>query len=519
MAAIAAKANSTDVTTALSYKADKDGSYPEMSVGTAETSSVADNLKNRENSQASAVINFRPSGGTTDIGTGKAIIKKIKGKSILFNQLASVAETATLTVKDVAVSVVGHKITMNGTASGGGGRDSWTAAFGGTKQNPFAVTLYNGHKYAAIYSEDVSDYVTLYLTLKGNNNVNTYKSGSSIFTFSLTTGDYYLGFNVVKDLVYDNVSFYIDLIDLTEMFGAGNEPATVSDFKKYFPLDRYDFTVGKVVNYKGSSIKTVGFNAYDHASGRAELIGGYEYMITGGYTSLSFAQEGGSAVSFSPDADGRFTPAKNGVLTVTGGDNKTCVHLVWSGYRDEDREDYVEHTLDISGIYSLEDGQENLLFADGLCSVGTSFDEVTATKAVKRIGKRPYESGDEDDPAVLTDKTDTYYVLAEPITVNFSEPMELEFNVYDFGTEQILPKNGALVNSTPMYAEINYAMNAVDTIRRLPENYIGKESFEEFTSALCSAMASIGYEMSVSSEYDRSNAKYTFTVTISESEE
>ena len=52
-------------------------------------------------------------------------------------------------------------------------------------------------------------------------------------------------------------------------------------------------------------------------------------------------------------ADGKFTPTNNGVLTVTGGDDTTCVHLVWSGYRDGDYEDYKERTYPLDSSLTL----------------------------------------------------------------------------------------------------------------------------------------------------------------------
>lgn len=45
-----------------------------------------------------------------------------------------------------------------------------------------------------------------------------------------------------KTVVFDNVIIKPQIIDLTEMYGAGNEPATVDEFKAKFPNDLYDYS-------------------------------------------------------------------------------------------------------------------------------------------------------------------------------------------------------------------------------------------------------------------------------------
>ena len=53
------------------------------------------------------------------------------------------------------------------------------------------------------------------------------------------------------------------LVDLTEMFGAGNEPS-VEGFRELFPNDYYEYTTGKYMNIgQPVSLKTVGFNQWD----------------------------------------------------------------------------------------------------------------------------------------------------------------------------------------------------------------------------------------------------------------
>ena len=52
----------------------------------------------------------------------------------------------------------------------------------------------------------------------------------------------------VKNGVNYDVTFTFWMVDLTNMFGKGNEPATVAEFRKLFPLDDYNYTSGIVLN-------------------------------------------------------------------------------------------------------------------------------------------------------------------------------------------------------------------------------------------------------------------------------
>lgn len=74
-----------------------------------------------------------------------------------------------------------------------------------------------------------------------------------------------------------------------------------------------------------------------------------------------------------------------------------------------------------------------------------------------------------------------YYELVTPIEYEIDNfEMPLAYKVDDFGTEETKKDTFAL---SPTFA-ITYGVNAVDTLRRLPTNYISKESMQNFLSAL-----------------------------------
>lgn len=166
-----------------------------------------------------------------------------------------------------------------------------------------------------------------------------------------------------------------NIFDLTQMFGStiadyiysleqANAGAGVAWFRKLFPKPYYAYNSGELKSVKGLvSHDMVGFNAFDLASGKAKVVGGHQYEIVGTYTSLSLDGE-----TITPSS-GKFTPSKDGELTVVGGNSTTCVHLVWDGSEDGNYEPYqkwsypLDSDLELRGIPKLD--ASNNLYYDG----------------------------------------------------------------------------------------------------------------------------------------------------------
>ena len=145
----------------------------------------------------------------------------------------------------------------------------------------------------------------------------------------------------------------------------GTAGAGVAKFRQLFPKPYYAYNAGELMSVKTSKAISVGFNAYDNSTGKAKLVGGNVYQITGTYTALTFNGE-----AITPDSNGKFTPSENGELTVTGGNaTDTCVHLVWDGERDGEYEPYkkneyaLDSDLELRGIWKLD--SNNDIYCDG----------------------------------------------------------------------------------------------------------------------------------------------------------
>lgn len=488
------------------------GYYPNMTVGLSENFVGTGEPTRR-------TFNYDTAGGSADISDGNAEIDKMYGDTVVWNQL---------------VNGYGHTQSITFL----NGKFIYSDFASGIRVLNASLTLISGHKYYAKASKPFNNvYVMCYtndvahkLFDVGRSNIDEVVL-DTIVTCNYTASDYRLYVNrygATSDTPVSNYEGYVMLFDLTQMFGAGNEPTTVEEFKAIFPKDYYPYDEGTLLNVNPAGIKTVGFNAYDKATGKAELIGGNQYQITGTYTSLSYS----TGEVLTPDSTGCFTPTKTGELTVTGGGANTCVHLTWSGYRNGDYEDYWTRTRDIN---------IQPYFPDGLKRAGTVYDEISKNKAIKRIGvvdlgslnwgyessitnvhfftqgwgnaSRPKYQGElicpiyvwkpngsystianmemcvdnsQNNP-ILRIKNDAYtdaaafktamsgvmlyYELETPVETQIDPPLNLLYQVSDFGTEQFLGAGATEPKTLPIIADIIYGANYRDTIKNLPKNY------------------------------------------------
>ena len=102
-----------------------------------------------------------------------------------------------------------------------------------------------------------------------------------------------------------------------------------------------------------------------------------------------------------------------------------------------------------------------------------------------------------------------YYELETPITVTFTSPKDLGYNVQSGGTEELLPTNpsGSGPMTAPVLLSVKYPLDAVGTLTNLPRNYISVSSMDSFTTALGNFL-----NANITRTWDTANEKYTFTV-------
>lgn len=207
---------------------------------------LADNFKG--DTIVEAEFYKRKTGGTQSVGSGIAAIKEVRGKSIVWNQVFERNIEVPFDIDNTNGSSVSY------------------AYVGGGNNCPVFGTLTLNHKY----------YINVHPTFDEGSDVfnNFYTSenqsiplsiGSRIWSPSnemgIRSGELRVTGLPVGKHIYGKMTCL--LVDLTLMFGAGNEPATPEEFEKMFPLDYYDYNAGEIIPFAGQNLVTTGFNQWD----------------------------------------------------------------------------------------------------------------------------------------------------------------------------------------------------------------------------------------------------------------
>ena len=299
------------------------------------------------------------------------------------------------------------------------------------KSTDTSIALQSGHKFYTVIS-----------------GTKTIVSGTGQ-TISVTGG---------TDMVFDLTSMGIDNLTTTS-----EVEAWLSSHIGNLPY--YDYTLGTLIPFKGTGIKTVGKNHYDLSkvlSGtqalsltitdtgfRAVYPGGSRYVDINNFRPnsspyINEAFQAGTKLKFSFDYVGlattwtvglrnRFNQFQTGSVGISSSGHLSMTITVpdYDCYLSLCRTGNSTDAFDIEfSNVQLEVGetetafvpyQESTLslpisdfFPTGMKSAGSVYDELTENKATTRIGSRAYQSGDESDTSVITDGTTTYYPLATP---------------------------------------------------------------------------------------------------------
>lgn len=332
-------------------------------------------------------------------GDGPATIEKIYGKTGIFRQLR----------RNIAGTFTADGVTTSYDASTGKvciHNDSRTAPYSsGSSQIYLTDATFPalvGHKIAILFSvQDSSIGVT---------NPSGIYLGSTIMTLT----DAMLRLRI--DATYDFVNaqpvgsdyyFYVNFIDLTDYFGAGNEPTTIAEVRKYFPADYYPYDAGSLLPVKAEKIVTRGVNQWDEEweSGRynnntgakepandrirnANLIPvlpGVAYYKNAFVSNVYYYDINKQFISYGNTNDRIFTTPAN------------CYYIAWmtfSTYGTTYNHDICINISDssINGQYFPHHNSDVGLpilkyFPDGLLGVGDIKDEITPKKAIQRMGR------------------------------------------------------------------------------------------------------------------------------------
>lgn len=532
----------------IDSKAPLEGYAPNLKVR------FSDGLVGRIETIPHEIGKIAPTAGIS-VDDNNATIERIKGESVVWNQL--------LNNKSLPNTGVYNDVELTNNNNG-------TFTVNGTPLSSLASILINfgiqkhGHKYLCegIPSRNAvtEAFFRIHYIEDGNNNPlkTVDETGNCFFSLS-TTIDVELRcyFYIRPNYTVTNETYAPKLYDLTLMFGAGNEPTTIEEFEARKPLGvTNDYNEGTIVSFQGGDIKSVGFNAFTAKTSeegsintttglnmpldtakRSDFlpcIGNVQYEFIKALhlyeydTNRNFIKHThlGNAVDQPINKIITLHDKTHYIRVVYPSKNESgvCIHLVHSGYRNGDYEPYVEDIRPLPDIKSIKDSNGDVLFPYGLLSAGSVHDEITATKAIKRIVaidmgawnwsydtthsgfilsgisirpvtkdfsqmlcvKYPYKGSynnvnDKElgyifnNRPFVKDSSYTsvgdfkqamsgvllYYELAEPIEVDLEEPLNMTYDAWDFGTEELVVSEP----STSLKGEIIYHFNAVDRIR------------------------------------------------------
>ena len=175
---------------------------------------------------------------TVPSGAKVANVKSIGGKTIVWNQLFNFNTIKTTTVEEVTFTNNGDgTYTANGTAS----EESFIS---------IAITFTKGHMY----------YMRSLTTIASSGTYKAYVTGNNIFAKIMDLGygaidtatvggnGYFVPLYISKGTTVENLKIAPKIIDLTQMFGSGNEPSTVEELKAMFPSDYYPYNAGELMS-------------------------------------------------------------------------------------------------------------------------------------------------------------------------------------------------------------------------------------------------------------------------------
>ena len=187
-----------------------------------------------------------------------ANLDALGGRTLVWNQLVDDQHTLdNMSSHGITITVSGNKYVFSGTTDGGANyyfsRLAGFSLFAGHKYLLWGVNRLNG---GTVIVYDSANSTTL-TQFTHNESVN---ARGEMFTVNTTTSSINVYYNISGANVSVDTEVEPMLIDLTLLYGAGNEPSTVSEFQQTFPADYYAFNQGTLLSADVTSMVSVSPN-------------------------------------------------------------------------------------------------------------------------------------------------------------------------------------------------------------------------------------------------------------------
>lgn len=186
-------------------------------------------------------------------GAKLASVKKVGGRTIVWNQLFNYKNIKTQTVEGVTFTNNGDgTYTADGTSTG-------------------IAYISNGIKFVKSHMY----YMRSLTTIGASTTYKAYIIGGNIFDSAYDYGygaidtalkdgtGYFVPLFVSKGATVENLKIIPQIYDLTKMFGAGNEPSTPEEFEALFPEDYYEYDEGTLLSIPVNEVCNRGYSDVD----------------------------------------------------------------------------------------------------------------------------------------------------------------------------------------------------------------------------------------------------------------
>lgn len=403
-----------------SMKANIDGYYESMRVGTA------DNLTPRGDASEEIIMSRRV-GGNNAVESGDAIIKSIKGNSLVHNQKIDIGKFRQKTESGLTFTVESNYVVVDGVA---------TAE---SMYNLFPAPIVAGHHY---FYRSQNFFVA---------RINPNKVSVASESNERNTG--YFRCSVGES--FHQKKYELMMFDLTQMFGTGNEPTTAEEFAHRLGYNSIEqipylpYNDGEIVSCNAEGIRTTTAEGDTYERSWATTL--HEYFPRG-------LQSVGNVYD-------EITPNK-AIKRIGVVDLGTLAWIKYSdisGYyanvttKSNKREAY---NVIVAGYTSVNKNGTNVGILNSMPdrSVAGFYNPVSSNSWVYIRDDR-YTSV-EEFTAGVTGKL-LYYELATPEEYPYDE-LNLSMRVSPGGKEEAIIPKGVL--STPLRMDVVYPIDAYGTI-------------------------------------------------------
>nr|DAG23174.1 MAG TPA: hypothetical protein [Caudoviricetes sp.] len=439
----------------VDLKSFADGYYESMRVGTA------DNLTSKGDA-TEEIIMSRKAGGDNQIEDGSASIKRIKGYSVVKNQIFDKNYDPKSQTIDIVVE--GDKITCTPKMVPGSlGSGNWSSGWAQLSNRKANTNVYY---YRILYTRiskrlDVGEFEPSQptLILFGNRIAFEAPFGDTILVSGIAKakgGDENNVNITCNDCIISLVK--VQIIDLTQMFGSGNEPATPEDFAKRLGYSSIDdvpyipYNEGEIVSSFAEGIKTTDTEGKVSERKWSETL--KKYFPDG-------LKSAGSAYD-------EITPTKAvkriGILNLG--------EIDWAQGGGNKKTSWVSNTFNAKGLMVIPSSLEiaaNMVCVKYLASgaVLTENQRKDKTIAINKNGwiyiyDSAYETATPEQFKQSLQGVMLYYEMATPEETAYDE-LNLTEQVAEGGTEEAIITDGK--TSTPLRADIVYPIDAYNTIK------------------------------------------------------